>query len=63
MRLTITLRRSAVTHAAAQHRGQILATFAPQALGVDQPRHPAYPRATDPVASGQRRWAARAVPR
>ncbi len=62
MRLTITLRRSVGDRPAALHRDQIRATFAPQALRVDQPRHPAYPRATDPVASGQRRWAARGGP-
>src|SRR5258707_9555615 len=62
MRLTITLRRSVGDRPAALHRDQIRATFAPQALRVDQPRHLTYPPPPDPVASGQRRWATQGCP-
>ena len=58
MPITITLQRTAVDRATAQIGEQPLASFEPAALLVDQPLFSQRPVPADPLAYGQRLWAA-----
>ncbi|WP_245863321.1 hypothetical protein [Candidatus Viridilinea mediisalina] len=58
MPITIALQRTASDRAAARLGDQLLATFEPAALLVDQPLPSQRPVPADPVAYGQRLFAA-----
>ncbi len=58
MPITITVQRTATDQATATIGGQLLATFEPAALLVDQPLFSQRPLPADPQAYGQRLFAA-----
>src|SRR5215510_16585086 len=58
MSLTIALERTGEDRAEARHGADLLATFEPRALLVDQPLHPSHPLPAGPVVYGKRLWAA-----